>query len=329
MEGLWLCQVVFLALLGFAQGQQDSLVVEAPQPADSWTGVREATQESDVCIQMNPTLQGKEDCLFLNVYTPQLPVLAAKNTSLMPVMVWIHGGGFAWGSGNRKLQGPDYLMDENVVFVSLNYRLGAFGFLSLENKDAPGNAGLKDQVMALRWVRDNIKQFGGDPNDVTIFGQSSGAACVHYHMLSPISEGLFHRAISQSGSALSPWAYTRTARKVAFQLGVLLGKNTSEDAVLLDFLRGVSPEKIAEAAMGDLVPQEERDPLGYGPKFAPTKEEVYEDGEEVFLPGEPRELILEGKFEQVPHLIGTTTKDGYMVYSGKYFVLYWYDCQIL
>lgn len=289
---------------------------KAPQPAEPWSGILNATKEGNVCIQMsflNPVLKGKEDCLFLNIYTSELPD-STKNASLMPVMVWIHGGGFTFGSGNRLMQGPDYLVDEGVVVVTFNYRLGAFGFLSLENKEVPGNAGMKDQVMAMKWIKQNIAKFGGDPKNVTIFGQSAGGASVHYHMLSPMSEGLFHKAISQSGSVLCPWAYTRTARKVAFQLGAALGKNTTDETILLDFLRELVPEKIVEVAKGNLLAEEERDPLGFSLPFVPTKEAVYEGGEEVFLPGEPKELIKEGKIEQVPYMTGTCSHEGYLIY---------------
>ncbi|KAJ9588463.1 hypothetical protein L9F63_018196 [Diploptera punctata] len=271
----------------YAKPPTGKLRFKAPQPARSWPGILNATKEGNICIQMsflNPVLEGKEDCLFINVYTPQLPN-SGNITKVMPVMVWIHGGTFNSGSGNRLMQGPDYLVDDGVVVVTFNYRLGALGFLSLESKEVPGNAGMKDQVMALKWVQQNIAKFGGDPMNVTIFGQSAGGASVYYHMLSPMSEGLFQKAISQSGSVLCPWAYTRTARRAAFQLGAALGKNTTSDDVLLDFLRGLAPEKIVQGVKGNLLPEEERDPLGFSLPFVPTKEGVYEDGEEVFLPG--------------------------------------------
>lgn len=105
------------------------------------------------------------------------------------VMFWIHGGGFYLGSGNAEVYGPDYLVAEDVLLVTINYRLGALGFLCIGTEDAPGNAGLKDMVMALEWTRRNIAFFGGDPNRITIFGESAGAAAVQYLMLSPLARG--------------------------------------------------------------------------------------------------------------------------------------------
>lgn len=148
-------------------------------------------------------------------------------------MFWIHGGGFQFGSGNSFLYGPDYLIDEGVVLVTINYRLGALGFLSADVPEAPGNAGLKDQVLALKWVKDNIKEFGGNPDKVTIFGQSAGAASVHYLMLSPMAKGLFHGAIAQSGVALNPWAFTENTKNRAFKLGSVLGLETNDTQKLV------------------------------------------------------------------------------------------------
>ena len=141
-----------------------------------------------------------EDCLYLWVYTPSI----SNDTSPRPVLVWIHGGAFILGSGSFSLYGPDLLMKGNdIVVVSINYRLGLFGFLSLGTSDVPGNMGLLDQVMALKWIKRNIKSFGGDPNMVTIMGESAGSWSATYHMLSPLSKGLFHRVIAQSGAPMS------------------------------------------------------------------------------------------------------------------------------
>lgn len=113
------------------------------------------------------------------------------------------GGAFFWGSGVSEIYGPQYLMERDVVLVTINYRLGALGLLSTGTKDAPGNAGMKDQVVALKWVQRNIRKFGGDPNSVTISGESAGSISVTLHMLSPMSKGLFHKAIALSGAVTS------------------------------------------------------------------------------------------------------------------------------
>ncbi|CAH1975197.1 unnamed protein product [Acanthoscelides obtectus] len=156
---------------------------EPPTAKSKWNGTLDATKEGSQCVQsINPVL-GSEDCLFINVYTPSL-----KQDNI-PVVVFIHGGGFSGGNSSYAAQPPDLFLDENVVFVMFNYRLGIFGFLSTEDLVAPGNNGLKDQVLALKWVQNNIHNFGGNPNAVTIFGQSAGAASVSYLMQSPSAKG--------------------------------------------------------------------------------------------------------------------------------------------
>lgn len=141
-----------------------------------------------------------EDCLYLWVYTPTI----SNDTALLPVLVWIHGGGFILGSGTFSDYGPDRFMTGNdIVMVPINYRLGLLGFLSLGNSDVPGNMAFLDQIMALKWIKNNIQAFGGNPNMITIMGESAGSWSVTYHMLSPLSKGLFHRVIAQSGAPLS------------------------------------------------------------------------------------------------------------------------------
>lgn len=116
------------------------------------------------------------------------------------------------GSNNSALYSPGFLLMEDIVLVTINYRLGILGFLRLDDPslEVPGNAGLKDQVLALKWVQKNIRKFGGDPNNVTLYGESAGSASVNYQVLSPLSKGLFHKAIMQSGCVLNPWPYLRS-----------------------------------------------------------------------------------------------------------------------
>lgn len=159
-----------------------------PLPAANWQGVKKATSLENFCPQLflNITI-GSEDCLYLNVYSP----LRVKNNTPLPVMVWIHGGGFISGTAN--LFGANNFLDKDIILVTLNYRLGIFGFLTLGDLSAPGNFGLKDQVLALKWVQRNIKAFGGDPNRVTIFGESAGGVSVSLHALSEASNGNFQK----------------------------------------------------------------------------------------------------------------------------------------
>lgn len=207
---------------------------KAPLPEGPWKGIKMALREGASCPHRNMILEnykGNEDCLFLNVYTPKLP--DSDGNPKLPVLFWIHGGGFQFGNGNAFLYGPDYLIPENIILVTINYRLGALGFLNTGTHEAPGNAGLKDQVLALKWVRDNIEKFGGDPNEVTIAGQSAGSASVHYLLMSSITKGLFKRAIAQSGVALNPWAITDIPRERAFMLGKALNYQTNDTEKLI------------------------------------------------------------------------------------------------
>lgn len=234
----------------YAQPPRGSLRFRPPVPLEPWSGIRDALEEGAVCphrFMLFDTYKGDEDCLYLNVYSPALPDKTSGYNPKLAVMVWIHGGAFAMGSGNAFLYGPDHLVSAGVVLVTLNYRLGALGFLSLENDEVSGNMGLKDQVMALKWVRDNIAAFGGDPDRVTIFGESAGAASVHLHMLSPASQGLFHAAIAQSGVALAPWALAHEPRERAFELGRELGIDTNSTAELLGYLRATPSELLVKA----------------------------------------------------------------------------------
>ena len=173
----------------------------APQPRQPWTGTREARAFSPVCRQTVPWISEpqSEDCLYLNVWAP-------ARAHKLPVMVWIHGGGFFGGSGSQAGTDGSRLTRQDVIVVTLNYRLGIFGFfahpeLSAESPaKASGNQGILDQIAALRWVQRNIEAFGGDPSRVTVMGESAGAVSVAMLVASPLAKGLFQRAIAQSGN---------------------------------------------------------------------------------------------------------------------------------
>jgi para-nitrobenzyl esterase len=184
---------------------------KAPQPAPRWKGVRDATKYGGRCMQGNAYQDmvfqdsgESEDCLYLNVFTPA----NAKAKSKLPVMFWIHGGGYKGGSASEPRHNGDFLPLKGVVLVTINYRLGVFGFLATadlarEAGGSTGNYGLMDMIATLGWVRQNIARFGGDPNNVTIFGESAGSFAVSTLMASPLAQGLFQKAIGESGGAMN------------------------------------------------------------------------------------------------------------------------------
>lgn len=185
---------------------------KAPEPLAKWEGLRQATAYGSRCIggQPSPDMAfldktgPSEDCLYLNVYAPANATAASR----LPVMFWIHGGGFFAGSGGEPRHNPDSLVPKGVVLVTFNYRLDVFGFLASselarEAGGTAGNYGFMDQIAALRWVRDNISSFGGNPDNVTIFGESAGSGSVCTLMASPMAKGLFQKAIGESGAAFN------------------------------------------------------------------------------------------------------------------------------
>jgi para-nitrobenzyl esterase len=213
----------------------------APQP---WTGVRDASRYGDICMQ-NPQAWDStaskqpvsEDCLTLNVWTPA-SLGAAPTDHGLPVMVWIHGGGLVSGSGAAPIFAGTSLARRGVVVVTFNYRLGRFGFfahpaLTRESPDGPlGDYGLMDQIAVLQWVRRNIAAFGGDPADVTIFGESSGGESVNRLMLSPAARGLFAKAIAESGGGRNPWKPLQAAETVGKAFAVRAGVTADDPAAL-------------------------------------------------------------------------------------------------
>nr|CAD7412292.1 unnamed protein product [Timema cristinae] len=286
----------------YAKPPVGNLRFRSPQPPENWNGTRDAVEFGSNCRQEGGI--GEEDCLFINIFTPQLPNNSA-DTELLPVMVWFHWGAFVTGNGDIT---PGHLIDKRVLFVPINYRVNVFGFLSLQGADVSGNAGLKDQVAALSWVKNNIAHFGGDPDSVTIFGGSAGGASVHYHVLSPLSSGLFHRAISESGSALNPWAFTPDTQSYAFRLGSNLGLETDSAQELADFLRTVPGEQLSEAVDTLLTKEETVKLLTY--PFLPTLEYPVE-GESVFLTDYPYNVATSGKFNKVPYITGICLLEGH------------------
>ncbi|XP_037615302.1 acetylcholinesterase [Sebastes umbrosus] len=287
---------------------------EAKRP---WTGVFEANDYPNACYQFvdtsypgfqgsemwNPNRDMSEDCLYLNVWVPSSP-----RPHNLTVMVWIYGGGFYSGSSSLDVYDGRYLAhSETVIVVSMNYRIGAFGFLALHgSSEAPGNVGLLDQRMALQWVQDNIHFFGGNPKQVTIFGESAGGASVGFHLLSPDSRPTFTRAILQSGVPNCPWASVSPAeaRRRATLLGKLVGCNGGNDTELVDCLRGKTAQELID---------QEWQVLPWSALFRFSFVPVV-DGE--VLPDTPEAMLSSGNFKDTQILLGVNQDE------GSYFLLY-------
>lgn len=270
-----------------------------------WMGVWNAENYGSPCIQYvftvnpkQPRIVGDENCLHLNVFTPKLP--SADNPSLLDVFVYIHGGGFMSGAGSY--YGPEHLMDRDVVVVTFNYRLGIIGFLSMENELLPGNNGLKDQSMALSWIKKNIKVFGGNPESITISGTSAGGASVHFHYLSPHSKGLFQKGMSFSGSTLVPWAITEGAKEKSDKLVSLVGCEAPDHKDILKCLKSRPARQLVEMTKHFQV-------WRYNP-FTPFGPTVEVTGRNPFLSKHPAHLIAEGSVQDLPWLTSITTEEG-------------------
>ncbi|KAF0293739.1 Liver carboxylesterase [Amphibalanus amphitrite] len=294
----------FFSFLGipYARPPLGPLRFQPPERHPGWSQTRDAARYGARCPQFdmfdNSTRQGSEDCLFVNVHTPRVPVESGEKRAGLPVMVYIHGGGFYFGAGDNVYLGPDYLMDENVVLVTFNYRLNVFGFFTTHDAAAPGNYGLLDQVMLLQWVRDNIGAFGGDPRSVTIFGQSAGGASVSLLMLSPLATGLFHRAITQSGAATALFAVNGRDNGLAALLATELNCTGATQAATVACLREVSTDQLL-----DVMAALQLDKDSFHPR-------VDIESERPLLPQDPHLLLTTGAFNQVPWLNGLTETEG-------------------
>ncbi|XP_063530567.1 acetylcholinesterase-like [Cydia strobilella] len=259
-------------------------------------GVYSAKDDTALCPQqddINYKIIGTLDCLRINVYVPE----GTNPDSLLPVMVFIHGGDFRRWNSNRDTYGPDFLVTKGVILVTFNYRLGAYGFMSIHRSDIPGNAGLRDQWKALLWVRENIVAFGGDNDDVTLFGEDAGAASVEVHILSKNSKGLFHKAILQSGSVLCDWAMAERDTQAPMKLAKYLGLDTDNVDDALNYLYTIDPKLVITASID----------TGLIESFKPTVEKEFFRVQSM-IKDKPSELLNEASLS-IPIIIGFNSRE--------------------
>ncbi|XP_069312841.1 liver carboxylesterase 1-like isoform X3 [Eulemur rufifrons] len=333
LEGFAQPVAVFLGV-PFAKPPLGSLRFAPPQPAEPWRSVKNTSSYPPMCPQdpvagqllsnllsnrkENITLKFSEDCLYLNIYTPA----DLTKKSRLPVMVWIFGGGLVVG-GASTYDGLALSAQENVVVVMIQYRVGIWGFFSTGDEHSRGNWGHLDQVAALRWVQDNIASFGGNPGSVTIFGESAGGESVSVLVLSPLAKNLFHRAISESGVALTATLVQNgDVKPLAEQVAVAAGCKTTTSAAMVHCLRQKTEEELLEATlkMKFLRIDFDADPRESHP-FLPT----VVDG--VLLPKSPEEILAEKNFNAVPYVVGINKQEcgwllptqlmGYPLSEGK------------
>ncbi|KAJ1520965.1 hypothetical protein ONE63_004040 [Megalurothrips usitatus] len=339
----------FMAFYGipYAKPPTGDLRFKDPQPADKWEGVLAARREGHMCMQPTSPMkrfayvmqkmaglaktlgrlpnvgrfaakhmtQMSENCLFLNVYVPgidsEVMLQESPPETPMPVLVFIHGGAFFMGSSDSMMYGADYLMDKGVVVVTLNYRLGPLGFLTTNSTDAPGNAGIKDQRLAMRWVRDNIRAFGGDPDRVTIYGESAGSYSVHMHVLSPGSKGLFRAAIMSSSMGPNFYGFRGDGSALSMRLAEALGADPDtamDPAKRVKFLQGVPVRTLYDKMMSAVI--QEKDLRTLSPVFPWALVPEPQDSEDPVLTRHPNDIMRDSSFNRVPIMVGLNDKEG-------------------
>ncbi|XP_059118673.1 carboxylesterase 1E-like isoform X1 [Peromyscus eremicus] len=314
LEGFPQPVAVFLGV-PFAKPPLGSLRFAPPQPAEPWSFVKNATSYPPMCSQdavrgqmVNDLLtnrkeriplQFSEDCLYMNIYTPA----DLTRSSRLPVMVWIHGGGLIVG-GASTYDGLALSAHENLVVVAIQYRLGIWGFLSTGDEHSRGNWGHLDQVAALRWIQNNIANFGGDPGSVTIFGESAGSESVSVLVLSPLAKNLFHRAISESGVVFTSGLFMENTTSLTEKVAAIAGCKTTTSAVIVHCLRQKTEDELLEVMqkMNFFKLDVQRNIKKHYP-FTPT----VLDG--VLLPKAPEEILAEKSVNTVPFLVGINKQE--------------------
>ncbi|XP_059046859.1 esterase E4-like [Achroia grisella] len=282
----------------YAKPPIGKLRFQNPQDPEGWSGVRDATKPGNKCAQLNlrdGQIIGSEDCLYLNVYTPSLP---AEKLEKLPVLFYVHGGSFLVGYGDWYR--PDHYIQHDVIFVTVNYRLHVLGFLSLHLPEATGNMAFKDTAKALRWVNQNIANFNGNANNVTVFGESAGSAIVTSYLVSKMTDGLFSKIIGQSGSLVSDLLIKdENPVEKASHLASLLGKNIQDKKELLNFFIDMPVEDLIN---GYFTAEFSKSLYVIEPFLIPVIEK--DVGPESFFDEYPIETIRKNRHKKVPMIIG-------------------------
>lgn len=277
-----------------------------PVAVEKWDDVFDGTKDGPMCPQPGKDeAEYSEDCLRLNIYVKKLPCSVTSDSiedcsvAKKPVLLYIPGGGYYVGSGvSSDYGGPYYLMEHDIILVTINYRLGLLGNLNLETEDYPGNVGFKDQVLSLRFVRDHIIAFGGDPKKVTLIGNSAGSFSVALHLLSPMSHGLFHQGILGSGGLDVKHPLPTEQLSAAKKQARLFKCNYSDMNSLVECLKSKSTKEYVDTVYATFS-------LGRSP-WGPVVEQDF--GQERFLTEQPVDSLLKGNYVKVP-LIAGVTKD--------------------
>lgn len=313
----------------FAKAPIEQLRFRRPVPIDPWHGVLDATKLPNSCYQeryeyfpgfegeemWNPNTNISEDCLYLNIWVPQQLRIRHHNDKPLqerpkvPVLIWIYGGGYMSGTSTLDIYDADIIAaTSDVVVASMQYRIGAFGFLYLKDyfpqgsEEAPGNMGLWDQALAIRWIKENAYAFGGDADLITLFGESAGGGSVSIHLLSPVTKGLARRGILQSGTMNAPWSYMTSNRalKIAKDLVNDCGCNASILEIrpneVIDCMRAVDAKKISAQQWNSY-----SGILGF--PSTPTIDNV-------FLTKHPMDMLKEGDYENMEILLGSNRDEG-------------------
>ncbi|RMZ96447.1 acetylcholinesterase type 1 [Brachionus plicatilis] len=295
----------------YAEKPIGDLRFKRPVPIKNWDDVMDVTELPNSCYQLhdtlitgfdgvemwNPNTNVSEDCLYLNIWSPHPK---PKNSA---VMVWIYGGGFTSGTATLKIYDPKIIVAETqTIIVSIQYRLSIFGFLYMDDEKAPGNQGLIDQYLALKWIQNNIQYFGGDSSKITLFGESAGSVSVSLHLLSPLSSNLFHNAIMESGTALADWTLLNHEDAMKRSTGILKKIGC----------KGTTPEMIECAKkVNARTALEQSDEYFYSRATHGVAQFIFVPVvDKYFLEEEPISLLNRGKFKKCPILLGGNRDEG-------------------